>query len=499
MDVRPDDVRLLLGLRLRALRHGRGAGLKDIAAAAGVSVSYLSEIEKGKKYPKPEKLVALADALGVTFEELVSPREADALEPVRSALRTPFLREFPFRLFGVEPEDVVRLIGEESERGGALVRALAEVGRQYDARVEHFLFAALRAYQQHERNYFPRIEEAVEALMAERRWRGTPPVEENLLQRELENRGVRVEWETLAEHPVLGGFRSVYVPAQRGRGPTLMVNQRLRGEQRAFVLARELGYEVLGLGARALTSSWLKVESFEQVINHFHAGYFAGALLLPRERFLHDLRSYVRRPRWDGDLLLALVRRYRATPEMFFYRLTQLVPGALGLGELYFVRFHNRPGTDRFDLTKVLNLSDAPVPHGLRANWHYCRRWPAMRALRELAERQAHGEDGPVVLAQRSRFVDGGETFFVLTVARRLALSEDTNSAVSIGLRMTTAFKRAARFWADDAVPDLDVDLACERCPIPDCTVRAAPPVALAAREEQERREAALRALGVPL
>ena len=51
-----DNLRLVLGLKLRAAREARSRTLQETASAAGVAVSYLSEIEKGKKFPKPQPL-----------------------------------------------------------------------------------------------------------------------------------------------------------------------------------------------------------------------------------------------------------------------------------------------------------------------------------------------------------------------------------------------------------------------------------------------------------
>jgi transcriptional regulator with XRE-family HTH domain len=89
--------RLILGLKVRNLRHERGETLQSLASRAGLSISYLSEIEKGKKYPKPEKLLRLAEALAVPFDDLVSLKVAEDLGPLKVAFSSPLLREFPSR------------------------------------------------------------------------------------------------------------------------------------------------------------------------------------------------------------------------------------------------------------------------------------------------------------------------------------------------------------------------------------------------------------------
>ena len=50
-------------MELHCLRQEKGFGLKQLAALTGLSASYINEIEKGKKYPKAEKIMMLAEGL----------------------------------------------------------------------------------------------------------------------------------------------------------------------------------------------------------------------------------------------------------------------------------------------------------------------------------------------------------------------------------------------------------------------------------------------------
>ena len=503
METSVDNLRLILGLKLKNLRLARGASLKEIAQRAGVSISYLSEIEKGKKYPKPEKLIDLAQALDVPFDELVSQQVDESLVALKQAISSPFVQEFPFRLFGIEPQDLVSLMASLPDKAGALIRSFAEVARNYDVRVEHFLFAALRSYQQLHGNYFPDLEARAAAYRAANGW-DDAPLRADVLRTVLEEaHGYTVDTDTLHAHPDLHGFRSVFVEGGgTKRGPKLLVNSNLLPSQQAFLYAREIGFQVLGADERPETSSWLKVTSFDQVLNNFEASYFAGALLIARTALVRDLKAFFQQSVWDEGAFLAAFDRYHATPEMFFYRLSQLIPADFGLREIYFMRFNNPRGTDRYTLSKVLNMSHVPVPHGVRRDEHYCRRWSSMGALRALDAQQSAGAGNrPVVQVQRSHFLDDGATFFEIALARPLALTEATNTAVSIGFLATESFRRAVRFWKDPAVPTLDVNLTCERCPLPPdvCHVRAAPAVVLDERAQQQRREQALADLGVTL
>jgi XRE family transcriptional regulator, fatty acid utilization regulator len=100
----------------------------------------------------------------------------------------------------------------------------------------------------------------------------------------------------------------------------------------------------------------------------------------------------------------------------------------------------------------------------------------------------------PLVTAQRSHFLEEEAEFFVIAMARPLALSERTNSSVSIGFLLDHEFRERVRFWDDPAVPRLDVNLTCERCRLSsnECHERAAAPRLYEKQVEQGRKEEAL-------
>lgn len=64
-DIADPLLRELLGAVLREERLRRGERLADVAAAAGVSVSHLSDLERGAKEPSSEVIRAVAAALGL--------------------------------------------------------------------------------------------------------------------------------------------------------------------------------------------------------------------------------------------------------------------------------------------------------------------------------------------------------------------------------------------------------------------------------------------------
>ena len=88
LSITADEARRALGAVLRAHRDAQQRRLSDVAAEAGCSPAYLSEIERGRKDVSMELLIAVAYALGVepagVFDEL-----AEALRAVRGTASWP--------------------------------------------------------------------------------------------------------------------------------------------------------------------------------------------------------------------------------------------------------------------------------------------------------------------------------------------------------------------------------------------------------------------------
>lgn len=64
-------LREVYGRLIRRLRGRQGRTLTDVATRAGVSVAYLSEMERGLKEPSSEMLEAVCTALGSSIADLL--------------------------------------------------------------------------------------------------------------------------------------------------------------------------------------------------------------------------------------------------------------------------------------------------------------------------------------------------------------------------------------------------------------------------------------------
>ena len=157
MNLTHQNSRIIFGLKVKQLRMGKGLSFAKLSKTAGMSVSYLNEIEKGKKSPKMDKVKTLAAALGTTYDELVSPILKGKLAAVGELLHSNFLNELPLDLFGIELSKVVEIIANSPSRVGAFISTLVELSRNFAFKEENFYFNAVRAYQELHYNYFEDI------------------------------------------------------------------------------------------------------------------------------------------------------------------------------------------------------------------------------------------------------------------------------------------------------------------------------------------------------
>lgn len=485
--------RIIFGLKVRQFRQERGWNFEELSRESGISISYLNEIEKGKKYPQTDNQQKLARALGVSPEFLTSLELTKQYAPVGELLQSNFLNELPLDLFGIEMQQVVEIIARAPDRVNAFVSALLDIARNYSLREENFFFAALRAYQELRNNYFEEIEAAADEFVQRHGLPAQGGVTSERLAELLRNEyGYFIEEDGLRQYPELQSLRSVYNP----RKQRLLLNRQLNEPQRAFQLAKELGFNVLGLTERPLASNFIRVASFESALNNYKAAYFAVAILVNRQAFVDDLRAFFEQPRWSVQPLADMVAKYRASPEVLFQRFN-LLTYEMGLDKVFFQRFIHDLDGNVFDIDKELHLNRRHQPHASGLNEHYCRRWLSVTLLQDLQRQQQADEDYAQVSAgiQRALFADSGEEYLCIAFAKPGYPTKARNVSVVLGVLLDDHARSIIRFCDDPAIPRTTVGITCQRCAIADCAERAAPPTAVQKREERKRMQELLKKL----
>ncbi|SDT44722.1 Helix-turn-helix domain-containing protein [Actinoplanes derwentensis] len=83
-------LRRVIGAVLRKVRLGQGRTLRQVAAEAGVSLPYLSEVERGTKEASSEVLAAICRALRLTMPDLLDEVRREMLLAAQPAGRSQF-------------------------------------------------------------------------------------------------------------------------------------------------------------------------------------------------------------------------------------------------------------------------------------------------------------------------------------------------------------------------------------------------------------------------
>ena len=488
MKVSPAYERILFGLKVRQFRTGHGLSFSELSGLSGLSVSYLNEIEKGKKYPKPDKAKALARALKVSVKELTSLEMEGNLSPVGDLLQSHFLEELPLEFFGIEPGKVIELIAQAPKKVGAFVSTLVDLSRHYSLREEHFFFGALRAYLEMHHNYFEELEEAVDRF---RETYGPLPAGASgvvrFLRKILEDQfGYQIVVGGLSGYPEFQDLRAVFLPSSR----RLLLHADLSEVQRAFQYGKELGFQFMSLSIRAQTSSLLRAHSFEEVLNHFKASYFSAALLIDRKAFVEDLRRFLESKTWDEAMMREWFLKYTASPETIIQRMSNLLPSEFGIRKLFVWRFVHTPDTGFVRMDRELNLVRDRMTSRHSAQEHFCPRWSAVGLLQSV-----NGQHETLALAQRAKIFDTNDTYLSFTMARPALPVVDHKVSITLGLLIDEDLSKKVHFLHDPDIEDRIVNHTCERCSLDDCRERIALPSIHQAREKNHRIKEAIRRL----
>jgi transcriptional regulator with XRE-family HTH domain len=480
-----DNIRLVFGLKLKQLRLDKSLSLSDLSQRTGLSISYINEIEKGKKYPKSDKIIALARALEVDYDSLVSIKLSKKLEPISELLQSNILTELPLDLFGIDPADLLEMLSDAPTKLSAFIGTLIEIARNYNMSVEQFYFSALRTYQEMYDNYFEDLEQEAEQFLAHYQ------VPEELILNDkyladllVKNYPYEIQFIDEKKYPELIGIRSMLVP--QGDKLRLLVSPQLDANQRAFIYGRELGYQYMKLKNRLNTTHLVEAESFEQLLNNYKASYFASAIIIKGKVLAQQLSHFFDQPQFDGEALVQLIDYFHSTPESFCYRLSNILPKYFGISQLFFLRFNNFAGQNRFDLTKEMHIARKHNPHTVRDE-HYCRRWVALTILQELADLQSKGQyHHTLCRMQISHYMDTQDEYFVVAFAKPMSPTPNLNVSVSMGIRLDENVRAKIKFLNNVDIPKREVNETCERCPSFDCKERMAAPIVLQRKRKNE-------------
>lgn len=490
-----NNIKIIFGLKLKQLRQDKNLSFASLSERSGLSLSYLNEIESGKKYPKTDKIAILAEALGVSYDKLVSLKLTRNLAPLGDFLNSKVLEQLPLDHYGIDINKIIILMANAPLQLSALVTTLIEMAKSSELSQNNFSRTAIRTYKEFNENYFDDLEKEVQNFSQKINIDNSPPLSYNDLKKIIFNQfKIEIDETHLNNYPELSEVRGVYIP---GNTKKLVINNKLNNSQKTFLIGKEIAYHHLNISERSNVYSSTRVDSFDQLLNNLRASYFSTALMLKKENVIEDLTKFFSTKNWNGKNLLKLIRKYNATPEIFFQRITNLASKFFGLNGYFFLRFNTRENSEKFNLNKELRLNTYENPGGYQSAEHYCRRWISINVLKQLDKeiKKNQNFDELIIGAQVSEFYNSKDRYFSISIAGRSKLIGGINTSVTLGFQNNDEFKKRINFWNDRNVPVRVVNDTCEKCTIEDCKERVVPPVVADEQIKYSNRKAALEKL----
>ena len=228
-----EALQFLLALKIKELRLTQNLSLKDLAKKSQVSISYLNEIEKAKKYPKGDKLMAIAAALGVSYDDLVSTKVKKSIQPIVNFYQEDMFNKLPMSEFGITESDLFDLVSYNPTKFSSLLITMQEITRTYDINLPNINRAALRAYQESNNNYFESIELKVDEFLKSKNLPATKRVDIEFIKSVLVN-----EYDYMIDEKILKnskGHKNTRSVFKKGSQNKLLVNGKLGESQKLFV------------------------------------------------------------------------------------------------------------------------------------------------------------------------------------------------------------------------------------------------------------------------
>ena len=457
----------LIGPRLRQLRREHKQTQAEMAGALGVSAAYVNLLENNQRSLSVQMLMALSDAYGVDWRDLIKDESSMLLADLRNAVQDP--------VFGSTPPDLQelraaidhapRLVGHflqlyRSHR--AMLEKMMRLGseRMPDDLLSSSPETILHDFFRDHANYFAELEEAAEKL------RAAEPCDADDVYAVLKARLRNVHGIEVRTAPVEEMSQALRIHDEAES--IVHLSEALDHQNRVFQLAHVLCLVELPKLLEGLTAdSAIRSETGVARCHVELANYFAAAFLMPYEPFY----ATAERTNYDVDRIAAT---FGVSFEQVCHRLTTLQrEGARGV-PFFFLRVDKAGNvTKRFNAT-TSNIAE----HG-----GACPVWNIHTSFRTPG----------VIVPQFVELPDGERFFTISRTTERPVFSRDTQDrrlALSLGCEMKHAQRigYAAPFNTQDDQLFSPIGINCHLCPRQACSQRAHQPLFIELPIDTKRR-----------
>jgi predicted transcriptional regulator/transcriptional regulator with XRE-family HTH domain len=457
----------LIGPRLRRLRREHKQTQAEMARALGVSTAYVNLLENNQRSLSVQMLMALSDAYGVDWRDLIKDESSTRLADLRNALQDP--------VFGGAAPDLQelraaidhapRLVGNFLQLYRSHRTALEKMMQLGSEGMPEGLMASspetiIHDYFRDHANHFEALEAAAEKL------RAAEPCDVDDVYAVLKARLKRVHGVEVRTAPVeeMSHALRIYDEAQS----VVHLSEALDHQNRVFQLAHVLCLvELPKVLARLTDDSAITSETGVARCHVELANYFAAAFLMPYQPFFEAAE----RSHYDVDRLAAA---FGVSFEQVCHRLTTLQrEGARGV-PFFFLRV-DKAG----NVTKRFNATSFHIAEYGGA----CPVWNIHTSFRTPG----------VIVPQFVELPDGARFFTISRTTERPVFSRDTQDrrlALSLGCELKHAHRLAyaAPYNTEDSGLFSPIGINCHLCPRQACSQRAHQPLFIDLPLDTKRR-----------
>ena len=455
-----------VGPRLRQLRRDHKQTQAEMARVLDVSAAYIGLLEANQRSLSVPMLMALSDAYGIDWRDLVRDDTATRLADLRNAVQDPVLGDDPPDLQEMRDalDHAPKLVDQFLRLYQTHRAALEKMMRMGEGRVSDDALATspetvIHDFFRNNRNYFPKLEAAAEAIRTEEPCdpHDTYPVLQGRLKR---LNGIRVSTGSVEQ---MSEALRVYDRAES----VIWLSEALDYRNRIFQLAHVLCLVELQPVLDEITSDTNLTDAGLARCHVELANYFAAAYLMPYVPF----HTKAEQTQYDLDRIAAA---FMVSFEQVGHRLTTLQREGMQGVPFFFLRVDKAGNvTKRFNATSF-NLAEYGGA---------CPVWNIHTAFRT-----------PGVIVPQFVELPDGERFFTFSrTTERPVFSRDTQDrrlALALGCELKHAGRLAyaASFNTEDANLFSPIGINCHLCPRQACSQRAHQPLFLDLPIDTDRR-----------
>ena len=453
--------KIFAGKRIRRLRRELGLTQTAMADDLGISSSYLNLIESNQRPLSVQLLLRLNDAYDIDLKELSGEEDARIAASLKEVFSDPLFQELKITnneltdIVGTSPDAaqamfvLYRAYRETITNAATITEQMADGEVAVDINANQFPVDVARDFLHDHNNHFPQLETAAETLWAEA-LDGADDLDYALRQHLKHAHGF-----TVKVMPI--DFMPDKIWRYDRHSSRLFLSEMLSHPGRTFQLAFQAGIRshrdlIDGL----ITEAGITGDEATHLCRLGLANYFAGAVMMPYERFLNAAEKM----RYDIEILS---RRFGASFEQVCHRFTTLQrPGSRGVP--YFFLRVDRAG----NISKRFSSSGF---HFARFGGT-CPRWNVHEAFRtpgKIITQIFQMEDGTTYFSMSCTVTGIGGGFHL----------PEQQFAIGMGCEINHARRLVYADGLDltDTASVTPIGVNCRLCERVDCNQRAFPPL----------------------